>query len=369
MEGLQPELRQPDRREHVERMTNVEKLGLPWLCQWAAAELNRSWDASPAVPVIQYPEGRVSGMAYYTYRYEEQVPPDQHSLSKRQCEMNAEELAADDALADTEMAEHGRVLTPAQRLLPQTQLARRLKDSEARRNRYHTDPAARLNELQARKDRYEKDADRTREKARREYAEMDKWRSQKNQLSVQYYAAVGSANVKWLYDNNEQFREEALHRVRQNTADGWERHRASLGLDPGQTAEDLRMRVVAQTKKVMQDVVPTGRSVSVGLAKFGLADVAVEALGGVPSQEELYTYDFVDKVNMLLQKKELKVCDIIPFPHNEHLQWLTYPSCLCVREDAAPISSCDRANFETRILLIHTDAHSKMGEVIFLKII
>ena len=141
MDDIKPKLRQPEKMEHVQRMQNVDELELPWLSQFAAAELNKLWLSSPTAPpslitnwlsspTVPPAASSRTGMqypAYYTYDDEEQLPEVQRRLTQRQMEMNAEQLAIDDALAASEVAEHGRALTDAQRLLPPKELAQRLR--------------------------------------------------------------------------------------------------------------------------------------------------------------------------------------------------------------------------------------------------
>ena len=55
---------------------------------------------------------------------------------------------------------------------------------------------------------------------------------------------------------------------------------------------------------IMDDVISKGRSVSVGLAKFGTLDTVIKTLGCCPTVEELYTNDFVDEINLLIQEKK-----------------------------------------------------------------
>ena len=41
MGDIKPKLQKPDKREDVDRMTNVEQLGIPWGSQFEAADLDK----------------------------------------------------------------------------------------------------------------------------------------------------------------------------------------------------------------------------------------------------------------------------------------------------------------------------------------
>ena len=185
MGDIKPKLQKPDKREDVDRMTNVEQLGIPWGSQFEAADLDKLNLVASTLQAAVSSMASAEDPAHYTYNTGEvwqtrtaplSAPTLKHCLTIRQGTMTVEELAADDTLAEEETEKYGEPLTERHRLMSQTELTKVLHKNSRGRTAYTSSPDISRDKQEQDADHYEQHGAAKNKKSATEYATNSVWR-------------------------------------------------------------------------------------------------------------------------------------------------------------------------------------------------